>query len=75
MMHARLADMVARHVDWQLAHLGNQSASLHEQIVNGFIEPVREAARRNAETLARLSARGLRLGVVSNGCGNVDRAV
>jgi putative hydrolase of the HAD superfamily len=33
---------------------------------------VRAAAAQSARLLADLSARGLRLGVVSNGCGNVD---
>jgi hypothetical protein len=37
------------------------------------VKPVRETARANGRLLAGLKARGLQLGVVSNGCGNVDR--
>jgi putative hydrolase of the HAD superfamily len=64
--------MIERHVSWQLAHLERADRTLHDHLVNGFIEPARACARRNVQVLAELAARGLRLGVVSNGCGNVD---
>lgn len=74
---APLAPMVAQHLDWQLAHLQHADATIAERIdrgrfVAGFVAPVRAAAARNVRVLADLAARGLRLGVVSNGCGNVD---
>lgn len=66
--------MIERHVGWQLAHLGLDLdvARLRGRLVDGFVAPVRTAAAANAQLLAGLSARGLHLGVVSNGCGNVD---
>jgi putative hydrolase of the HAD superfamily len=45
---------------------------LRLRLVSGFVEPVRSAAAVNVQVLRTLSARGLQLGVVSNGCGNVD---
>jgi FMN phosphatase YigB (HAD superfamily) len=45
--------------------------ALRRSLLDGF-EPVRAAAAANAPLLADLCARGFRLGVVSNGCGNVD---
>jgi putative hydrolase of the HAD superfamily len=41
--------------------------------VEGFVAPVRKAAAENARLLATLVERGFELGVVSNGCGNVDK--
>ncbi len=64
--------MIERHVSWQLAHLELADRALHEHLVGGFIEPARACARANVHVLAELAGRGLRLGVVSNGCGNVD---
>src|SRR5205085_121672 len=43
-----------------------------DQLVDRFVAPVRDIAAVNAGILAELRSRGLRLGVVSNGCGNVD---
>jgi FMN phosphatase YigB (HAD superfamily) len=77
-MTCGLDQMIARHVDWQLAHLDiachvrPSLAALRRTIVDGFVTPVRAAAADNARLLADLSARGFTLGVVSNGCGNVD---
>jgi len=75
----RLDAMIERHVDWQLAYLGTLDTldsvdltTLRRSLVDGFVKPVRAAAAANAPLLAGLSARGFRLGVVSNGCGNVD---
>jgi putative hydrolase of the HAD superfamily len=68
-----LAQMIALHVKWQLAHLGLRDPKLERHLIDGFVEPVRAAAAANARLLANLIARGLKLGVVSNGCGNVDK--
>lgn len=70
---ACFAEMVGRHVDWQLEHLGERdNAALRRRLVDGFLGPARAAATANVRLLAALAARGLQLGVVSNGCGNVD---
>src|SRR5262245_8924135 len=77
--------MVDRHVGWQLEHLavdqifaewaertGQQTVvHLRDAVVNAFVGPIRRAAAGNAELLAELKVKGFRLGVVSNGCGNV----
>jgi choline kinase/predicted HAD superfamily phosphohydrolase YqeG len=47
--------------------------TLGQHLVEGFITPVREAAVENARLLATLVERGFELGVVSNGCGNVEK--
>lgn len=70
---ADLEGMVDRHVGWQLGHLSLDDPRLRRQLVARFVKPVRNAARANARLLAGLKSRGLQLGVVSNGCGNVDR--
>jgi putative hydrolase of the HAD superfamily len=70
---ADFRQMMELHVKWQLAHLGLHDAGLAEHLVEGFIAPVRRAAAENAQLLATLSRCGFELGVVSNGCGNVDR--
>ena len=65
--------MIDRHVGWQLAYLGmHDHPTLRRELADGFVTPVRAAAVANVPLLAELSARGCRLGVVSNGCGNVD---
>jgi len=68
-----LAQMIALHVKWQFAHLGLKDPKLERHLIDGFVEPVREAAAANAQLLASLVAAGLTLGVVSNGCGNVEK--
>ena len=65
--------MIERYVKWQFAHLGLTNPELEQNIVTGFIAPAREAAAANAALLAELAERGFELGVVSNGCGNVDK--
>jgi putative hydrolase of the HAD superfamily len=77
MATASLEAMVERHVGWQVEHLSlnarfDPPEGLRQRLVDGFIAPVRAAAADNVRLLADLSSRGLRLGVVSNGCGNVD---
>jgi putative hydrolase of the HAD superfamily len=68
-----LAQMIELHVKWQLARLGSRDPKLERHLIEGFIEPVREAASTNAQLLANLVERGFDLGVVSNGCGNVQK--
>jgi putative hydrolase of the HAD superfamily len=68
-----LAQMIALHVKWQLAHLGLMDPKLERHLIDGFVGPVREATAANVQLLASLVARGLKLGVVSNGCGNVEK--
>jgi putative hydrolase of the HAD superfamily len=70
---SNLAQMIELHVKWQLAYLGLKDPDLEQHLVKGFITPVRQAAAENAQLLATLVERGFVLGVVSNGCGNVDK--
>lgn len=65
--------MIELYVRWQLAHLGLMNPELEKDLVSGFIAPARKAAAGNVELLAELRERGFTLGVVSNGCGNVDK--
>jgi HAD superfamily hydrolase (TIGR01509 family) len=64
--------MIGLYVKWQLAHLGLTNDRLKEDLVTGFSAPVRKAAAANVRLLAELKERGFELGVVSNGCGNVE---
>ena len=73
MASSNLAQMIKLHVQWQLAHLGLKDPDLEEHLVEGFITPVRKAAADNAQLLGTLVERGFELGVVSNGCGNVEK--
>jgi putative hydrolase of the HAD superfamily len=70
---SNLAQMIKLHVQWQLAHLELKDPDLEEHLVEGFITPVRKAAIDNVQLLATLVERGFELGVVSNGCGNVEK--
>lgn len=70
---SNLAEMIDLHVKWQLAHLGLEDPVLKRHLVEGFVTPVRKAAAANAQLLATLVERGFELGVVSNGCGNVEK--
>jgi putative hydrolase of the HAD superfamily len=72
-MSSNLEQMIELHVKWQTKHLGLKDPELEQHLVGGFIEPVREAASENARLLATLVERGFELGVVSNGCGNVEK--
>jgi putative hydrolase of the HAD superfamily len=68
--------MVARHVRWQFDHLGmndGHDTQRAARIVGGFVASVQAATAVNRMLLAELADRGFLLGVVSNGCGNVDR--
>jgi putative hydrolase of the HAD superfamily len=70
---SNLTQMIELHVQWQLADLALKDPELERHLVEGFIAPVREAAEANAELLANLVERGFELGVISNGCGNVEK--
>ena len=70
---SNLIEMVELHVKWQLAHLELTNPALERHLVEGFITPMRKAAADNARLLANLAANGFDLGVVSNGCGNVEK--
>lgn len=69
---ADFAQMVRLHVEWQMADLGLEDARLKKHLIDGFIAPVRRATAENVKLLATLADRGFALGVVSNGCGNVE---
>ena len=80
MMTAHLDSMVAQHVRWQLEVLQDRAAvetraelsdDLEKRLVSRFVSGVQEAAHRLVAVVANLSTR-FQLGVVSNGCGNVD---
>ncbi|HZE13208.1 MAG TPA: HAD family hydrolase, partial [Chthoniobacterales bacterium] len=64
--------MIELYVKWQVAHLGLTNPQLEQQLVSAFVAPAREAAVANVKLLAELKERGFELGVVSNGCGNVE---
>jgi putative hydrolase of the HAD superfamily len=68
-----LSEMIALHVKWQLTHLRLNSPALERHLIDGFIAPARKAAADNALLLATFVERGFELGVVSNGCGNVEK--
>ena len=65
--------MIGLYVKWQLGHLGLTNAALEQHLIAGFSAPVRKAAAANVRLLAELVERGFELGVVSNGCGNVEK--
>ena len=69
---AGLSAMVERHVGWQLERLSKSDAGLCRDISARFAGLMLDTAAASRKLLSTLSARGLRLGVVSNGCGNVE---
>src|SRR2546430_2012885 len=66
-------EMIGHYVKWQMAHLGLTNAQLEQHLIDGFVAPARKAAAANVKLLAELAARSFELGVVSNGCGNVEK--
>src|SRR5438067_1665946 len=72
MATAHLDAMVEKHVACQLAHLDLESIELRRRVTERFAAAIRAAGAQNVPVLAELFERGLKLGVVSNGCGNVD---
>ena len=69
---ADFRQMIQLYVKWQLAHLDLKNRTLEHNLTVGFTAPVRAAAAANVRLLAELAERGFDLGVVSNGCGNVE---
>jgi len=67
-------EMVTRHVQCQFRHLGLDApaADSAARIAGGFVDSVRAATADNRLLLGELKDRGFVLGVVSNGCGNVE---
>jgi putative hydrolase of the HAD superfamily len=65
--------MVSRHVQWQFQYLGMDDAGLAARIGGAFVGAIRAATTVNRALLGDLAHRGFLLGVVSNGCGNVER--
>jgi HAD superfamily hydrolase (TIGR01509 family) len=72
MQTAGLGEMVKRHVRWQFAKLEIDDPEARHALGEKFVENVRVGANANAALLQDLAQRGLRLGVISNGCGNTD---
>ena len=72
MASANLEQMVDRHVAWQMSHLGLNDREIQRRLVEGFVATVRPATRANSLMLAELRRKGFELGVVSNGCGNLE---
>jgi putative hydrolase of the HAD superfamily len=70
MAGARLRELVGSHVRWQFEHLGIDEARAAQAIVDGFVAEVEVVSAANRRMLASLAAQGLRLGLVSNACGN-----
>ena len=69
---ANFDQMIELYVTWQLEHLGLTNPKLKQDLISGFSAPVRKVAAINVRLLAELVERGFELGVVSNGCGNVE---
>ena len=70
MQTAGLREMIDRHVRWQFAKLAIDNPAARCALAAEFAENVRVAAYANATLLHDLAQHGLRLGVISNGCGN-----
>jgi HAD superfamily hydrolase (TIGR01549 family) len=70
MRRAPLAVMVEGHVALQFGQLQVRDAAKERDLAQEFVRGIRATAARNAAILRRLAARGFRLGVISNGCGN-----
>ena len=67
---AGLQEMVQRHVRSQFAKLAIDNPEARRGLAAKFAENMRVAAHSNMTLLQELAQRGLRLGVISNGCGN-----
>jgi FMN phosphatase YigB (HAD superfamily) len=71
-LSANFRQMIELYVKWQLAHLKLKDPVLQQHLIAGFTAPVRKAVAANVRLLAELAERDFELGVVSNGCGNVE---
>ena len=70
---SNLVEMVRLHVLWQLEYLGLKDSNLERHLIEGFTAPLRKTVAENANLLTKLEQSGFELGVVSNGCGNVEQ--
>ena len=70
---APLEQMVGQLVVWQFSQLEVMDPELQAEVVRRFAGAIRRVAQRNVRILGELAARGFRLGVISNGCGNTAR--
>jgi putative hydrolase of the HAD superfamily len=64
--------MVDRYASWQLERLGLNDADTYELLYRGFADPADTLLRRHRDLLAQLYASGLKLGIISNFCGNIQ---
>src|SRR2546421_245399 len=71
-LSADFRQMIQLYVKWQLAHLALKDPALEQHLIAGFTASVRKAVAANVRLLAELTQRDFELGVVSNGCGNVE---
>jgi FMN phosphatase YigB (HAD superfamily) len=67
-----LQGVVAFHVEHHLQHLGVTDEALARRVIGGFVDGARRHLLESRRVLARLQPR-IRLGVLSNFYGNVDR--
>lgn len=70
MQNASLREMVKCHVRSQFCALHISDTELEQQIADAFTSELRRTAAANVPVLAELANQGLKLGVISNGCGN-----
>ena len=71
MAHVGLRDLGRMHVGWQFEALGSDRQDVAARIVDRFVAEVGDACAVSRGVLDGLVRRGYRLGIVSNGCGNV----
>jgi len=64
--------MVDRYASWQLERLGVDDAAVYETLYRGFADPADALLRRHRSLLGLLHASGLKLGIISNFCGNIQ---
>jgi putative hydrolase of the HAD superfamily len=64
--------LVRQHLRWQAEVSGVTDPAVQDRIARAFLKPILEAGVRNRPLLDRLRRSGLRLGVVSNACGNAS---
>lgn len=70
MRRATLNAMVEGHAAFQFAALRVRDAAKERTLAQAFVRGIRQTAAGNVAVLRKLAARGFRLGVISNGCGN-----
>lgn len=67
-----LYPMVDRYARWQLERLGLNDSDTYELLYRGFADPADALLRRHRSLLALLHESGLKLGIISNFCGNIE---